>query len=134
MFDNLREDWQTYDRDLSRPGLWVMAVYRLGRWRYKIPKPIRPPFSLAYKVLFILMRGFTSIELPCEVTLGRRCRIDHSGGVVISGWAVFGDDCIIRNGVTVGVRRSHDRMVPIIGNRVDIGTGAVLSRGHPHRR
>jgi serine O-acetyltransferase len=36
MFDNLREDWQTYERDIARQGLWVMAVYRFGRWRYRL--------------------------------------------------------------------------------------------------
>ena len=35
MFDNLREDWITHERDIWRQGLWVMAVYRFGRWRYR---------------------------------------------------------------------------------------------------
>ena len=33
MFEHFREDWQTYERDWARQGLWVMAVYRFGRWR-----------------------------------------------------------------------------------------------------
>ncbi len=35
MFENLREDWVMHERDISRPGLWVMVVYRFGRWRYR---------------------------------------------------------------------------------------------------
>jgi serine O-acetyltransferase len=34
MFENLREDWRTYEGDIFRQGLWVMVVYRFGRWRY----------------------------------------------------------------------------------------------------
>lgn len=127
MFDNLREDWRTYDRDPFRQGLWVMAVYRFGRWRYQIrPRWMRMPLSAAYKILRLLMEILTGIELPCEAIVGRRFRIDHFGGVIISGDAVFGDDCVIRNGVTVGLRNTGERGSPVIGNRVDVGAGAKI--------
>lgn len=127
LFDRLREDWHTYDRQLSRQGLWVMVVYRFGRWRYGIgPRWLRLPFSFLYKVLQKVMEILTGIELPCEVTLGKRFRIDHFGAIVISGDATFGDDCIIRNGVTVGLRNTGQRGAPFIGNRVDIGAGAKI--------
>ena len=127
MFDHLREDWHTYDRQLSRQGLWAMAVYRFGRWRYGIgPRWLRLPFSFLYKFLQKVVEIVAGIELPCEATLGRRCRIDHFGGIVISGDATFGDDCIIRNGVTVGLRNTGQRGAPVIGNRVDIGAGAKI--------
>src|SRR5208283_2191949 len=46
MFDNLREDWITYERDIWRQGLWVMAVYRFGRWRYGFThRIVRAPLS-----------------------------------------------------------------------------------------
>lgn len=127
MFDNLREDWRTYDRDLFRQGLWVIAVYRFGRWRYQIRwRWMRMPFSAAYRILWLLVEILTGIELPCEAIVGRRFRIDHFGGIIISGDAVFGDDCVIRNGVTVGLRNTGERGSPIIGNRVDIGAGAKI--------
>jgi serine O-acetyltransferase len=84
------------------------------------------PFSFLYKVLKPISEILTGIELPCEVTLGRRFRIDHFGGIVISGDAVFGDDCVIRNGVTVGLKNTGHRAAPAIGNRVDIGAGAKI--------
>ncbi|MBT9330262.1 serine O-acetyltransferase [Paracidobacterium acidisoli] len=127
MFDNLREDWRTYERDPARQGLWVMVVYRFGRWRYGIrPRLLRVPFSFLYKLLKPVSEILTGIELPCEVTLGRRFRIDHFGGIIISGDVVFGDDCVIRNGVTVGLRHTGHRGSPVIGNRVDIGAGAKI--------
>jgi serine O-acetyltransferase len=127
MFDNLREDWRTYDKNLLSQGLWVMFVYRLGRWRYTIRRRwLRLPFSFLYKLLKTLSEILTGIDLPCEATVGRRFRIDHFGGIVISGDAVFGDDCIIRNGVTVGLRNTGKRASPVIGDRVDMGAGAKV--------
>jgi serine O-acetyltransferase len=127
LFPNLREDWQTYDRDWSRQGLWVMVVYRFGRWRYTIRRRwMRRPFSFLYKLLKPLSEILTGIELPCEVKIGKRFRIDHFGGIVISGDAVFGDDCVIRNGVTVGLRNTGVRGAPILGDRVDVGAGAKI--------
>ena len=104
-----------------------MAVYRFGRWRYKIRwRWIRLPFSVVYKFLRMFSEILTGIELPCEAVVGRRFRIDHFGGIIISGDAVFGEDCIVRNGVTVGLRSTGQRGSPIIGDRVDIGAGAKL--------
>lgn len=127
MFGNIREDWRNYDGDLTRQGLWVMIVYRFGRWRYAIqPRCLRLPFSCFYKVLKLTVQILTGIDLPCEATVGKRFTIDHFGGIIISGDAVFGDDVTIRNGVTVGLRRTNERGAPTIGHRVDIGAGAKI--------
>jgi serine O-acetyltransferase len=127
MLDNLREDWITHERDIWRQGLWVMAVYRFGRWRYRIRWAIvRKPLSFTYKLLKTISEILTGIELPCEVVIGRRFKIDHFGGIIISGDAIFGDDVLIRNGVTVGLRHTGVRGAPVIGNRVDIGAGAKI--------
>jgi serine O-acetyltransferase len=83
-------------------------------------------FSLLYRILFKLVQIVTGIELPCEVTVGRNFIIDHFGGIIISGYARFGDNCRIRNGVTVGLRRINEPRAPVIGNNVDIGAGAKL--------
>ena len=127
MFENLHEDWITHERDILRRGFWVMVVYRFGRWRYRIrPRAIRKPFSLLYKLLKTVCEILTGIELPCEASVGRRLKIEHFGNIIVSGDAAFGDDVVIRNGVTVGLRRTGIRGAPIIGDRVDIGAGAKI--------
>ena len=127
MFDAIREDWRTYEGDFSRQGLWVMMVYRFGQWRYRIrPRLLRKPFSLLYKLMRMFSHILTGIELPCEARVGRRLRIEHFGGIIVSGDAVIGDDVVIRQGVTIGLKRTHERGAPVIGNRVDIGAGAKL--------
>jgi serine O-acetyltransferase len=127
MFASLREDWATYERDPFRQGLWVMIVYRFGRWRYGLRSPaLRVPMSFLYKLARTAMHILTGIDLPCEARVGRRLRIDHFGGIVVSGDAVIGDDVILRNGVTIGLKRTNERGAPVIGNRVDIGAGAKI--------
>lgn len=127
MFDNIRADLQTYGGDWGAQGFWVMLVYRFGRWRYGVrPALLRKLFSLIYKVLFKFIQIITGIELPCEVVVGRNFVIDHFGGIVISGYARFGDDCRIRNGVVVGLKNVSEPIAPIIGNNVDIGAGAKV--------
>lgn len=132
LFANLREDWNTYERDPFRPGMWVMLVYRFGRWRYSIPwRFARMPFSLLYKLAFAAVVVISGAEVPCEAQLGRRVRIDHPQGLVISGDARLGDDVVLRNGVTIGLRHTGKRGSPVIGDRVDIGAGAkVLGEIH----
>lgn len=127
MFEDLREDLKTYNGNVTKQGFWVMLVYRFGRWRYGIqPRLLRMPFSLSYKILFKLVQIVTGIELPCETRIGKRLYIQHFGDIIISGDSEIGDDVMIRNGVTVGLRHTGKRGSPKIGNRVDIGAGAKI--------
>lgn len=130
MFEQLREDWQTYGKDISRQGLWVMCVFRFGQWRYRIGPPLlRKPFSLVYRVLRTFCQVATGIELHCETKVGRRLLIEHFGGIIVSGDTVIGDDVVIRQGVTIGLSHTGQRGAPVIGNRVDIGAGAKILGG-----
>lgn len=127
MFENIRADLRAYEGDWGAQGFWVMLVYRFGRWRYGVrPALLRKLLSFIYKVLFKLVQIVTGIELPCEVVVGRNFVIDHFGGIVISGYAQFGDDCRIRNGVVVGLKNVKEPIAPVMGNNVDIGTGAKV--------
>lgn len=127
MLDNIRADFQAHGRHWGAQGFWVMVVYRYGRWRYRIrPTLLRKPFSMLYHVLYKLVQVLTGIELPCEVEVGRNFVIDHFGGIVVSGYARFGDDCRIRNGVVIGLKSTDEPCAPQIGNDVDIGAGAKV--------
>ncbi|MBN2656318.1 MAG: hypothetical protein JXR86_04600 [Spirochaetales bacterium] len=127
MFRELKEDLNVYKGDRFAPGYQVMKIYRLGNWRYGIKNPvIRKFFSMIYKHLYRRVILKTGIELPCEARIGRNFRIDHQNGIVISGYAVFGDNCVIRNGVTVGLKNVEDPAAPVIGHNVDIGAGAKI--------
>jgi len=122
------EDWETHERDWTRPGFRAVALHRFGVWRMQLrPRIVRVPFSAVYKFLFRYVRNHYGIELPHTVALGRRVVIEHQHGIVIHAYSVIGDDCIIRHGVTIG-NRYMDRPLdtPTIGCRVNIGAGAKL--------
>jgi len=118
MFDNIRRDYRAHGSDWGAQGFWAMVVYRFGRWRYTIrPKLLRKVFSLLYRIWYKLIQIVTGIELPCEVEIG---------GIVVSGYAKFGDNCRLRTGVVVGLQRVDEPGAPVIGNDVDIGVGAKI--------
>ena len=127
MFDNIRQDLEAHGGKWGAQGFWAMVVYRFGRWRYGVrPALLRKVFSLIYRILYKLIQILTGIELPCEVEVGRNFVIDHFGGIIISGYAKFGDDCRIRNGVVVGLRRVDEPSAPVVGDNVDFGAGAKV--------
>ena len=126
-FDNIRADLRAYNGNWGAQGFWVMIVYRFGRWRYGVsPTLLRKAMSLVYRVLYKLVQILTGIEFPCEVEIGRNFVIDHFGGIVVSGFAKFGDNCRIRNGVCIGLSRIDDPCAPVFGNNVEIGAGAII--------
>lgn len=127
MFNNIRQDLKNYQNDWGAQGFWVMVIYRFGQWRYTVkPSILRKVFSFLYKVMYKFVQIITGIELPCEVEIGDNFIIDHFGGIVISGYAKFGHNCRIRNGVVVGLKNINNPVGPQIGNDVDIGAGAKI--------
>lgn len=128
LWAQIREDWVAHGRDWTRPGFRAVAIHRFGVWRMGVrPKPLRIPFSLVYRMMFRRCRNNYGIELPYSVVLGRRVVIEHQGGIVIHGNSVIGDDCVIRQNCTLGIRRMDaPDDAPILGVGVDVGAGAVI--------
>ena len=127
MFNHIKQDLKNYQGDWAAQGFWVMLVYRFGRWRYTIQNVlVRKICSFIYKFLYKLVQILTGIEMPCEAEVGDNFLIDHFGGIVISGYAKFGDNCRLRNGVVVGLKNVSEPCAPQIGNNVDIGAGAKI--------
>src|SRR6266478_163682 len=123
MFENIRNDFRSHESNWGSQGFWVLLVYRFGRWRYLVrPVILRKFLSLVYRILFKLVQILTGIELPCEAELGDNFIIDHFGGIIVSGFAKIGNNCRIRDGVVIGLRRVEDKRAPIIGDDVDIGS------------
>lgn len=124
----IKEDWIAHEKDWTKPGFQAVAIQRFGVWRMQIKsKLFRAPFSVIYRMLYRFVRNFYGIELPYTVKLGRRVIIEHQSGIVIHGYSLIGDDCIIRQGVTLGNRYLEKPLeAPHLGKRVNIGAGAKI--------
>jgi serine O-acetyltransferase len=122
----VREDLATHGNDWTQAGFKALAVYRFGVWRMTLRRgPIRLVLSYIYRIMYRRACWKYGIEIPFTTKIGRRLAIHHQGPVVINGYATIGDDCVIRHGVTVGIRYGPDDC-PTIGDRVEIGAGAVM--------
>ena len=124
----LAEDLRAHGNEFRRPGFRALLVHRLGNARMSVqPRVLRSPLSVLYRMMFRRVRNRYGIELEYSTKVGRRVVIDHQNGIVISGYCRIGDDCRIRQNVTMGIRSAADpHGAPTLGDRVDIGAGAVL--------
>jgi GT2 family glycosyltransferase/serine acetyltransferase len=124
----LREDLAAHGSDRTRPGYRALRVYRFGVWRMGVkPKVLRAPLSVLYRWAYRRCRDRLGIELPYSAKIGRRVVFEHQHGIVVHGNSVIGDDCVLRQGVTLGNRRLDQPFdAPTLGNRVNVGAGAKI--------
>lgn len=122
------EDWSAHGRDWTKPGFRAVAIHRFGVWRMGVqPKWLRAAFSVLYRLCYRHVRNVYGIDLPYTVHLGRRVVIEHQGAIVIHGNTIIGDECILRQGVTLGNRyRERPLDAPRLGKRVNVGAGAKI--------
>jgi serine O-acetyltransferase len=131
LVSRVTEDWEANGKDWTRPGFRTLAVHRFGNWRMGVePKLLRAPLSVLYRAAERHCRNVYGIELPYSVKVGRRVKIEHQGGIVIHGDSTIGDECTIRQGVTLGMK-SVDKPfdAPTLERGVDVGAGAVILGG-----
>jgi len=128
LWQQIQEDWIAHGRDWTKPGFRAVAVQRFGVWRMKVePKLLRAPLSILYRSLYRKIRNTYGIDLPYTVKLGRRVVIEHQSAIIIHGNCTIGDDCIIRQGVTLGNRYLEKPLEsPQLGDRVNVGAGAKI--------
>ena len=128
LWQQWRSDWHAHGQDWTKPGFRAVAVHRFGVWRMNVqPKFVRAPFSVLYRMLYRHVRNVYGIDLPYSVKLGQRVVIEHSSGIIIHGNAEIGDECILRQGVTLGNRYMEKPFdAPHLGARVNVGAGAKI--------
>lgn len=122
-----REDFEANGRSMLSQGFWALFWHRFGNWRMSLrPRILRAPFSVLYRMMHKACQWFCGIDLPYNVVVGRRVRLEHFGGMILVAVSI-GDDVYIRQNTTLGIKApSATEGWPIIGNRVDIGVGAVV--------
>ncbi len=125
------EDLKVAQEGLLSLGFWALQTHRFGHLRYRFKtKLIRYPLAFIHIILAKFGEILFGITIGVSAKIGKRLTIEHSGAIVIHGHAKIGDDCIIRQGVTIGNRRVDAPFeAPNIGNRVNIGAGAKILGG-----
>jgi len=123
----VKEDFITHECEWLSQGFAALFCHRFGNWRMGInSKLIRLPMSVLYRVLRKAVQIFCGIKLDYTVHVGRRVKLEHFGGMIL-GARRIGNDTIIRQNVTLGIRCLSDLSAkPTIEPGVSIGAGAVI--------
>ena len=83
-----------------------------------------------FRKIWSLMFRIAQVGSGCDIStreIGRRFRVPHISGIIISCYASIGDDCTIYHQVTIGEESiAHKGQAPRIGNNVYIGAGAKI--------
>lgn len=125
----IREDYAANQRAFWSAGFQALLVHRIGTWSNGTgSRLLRALMRRTHDFLNFFVRNFYGIELYRTTNIGRRVRILHQHGIVIHRRAVIGDDCLIRQGVTIGAAKPGSQGIrpPVLGKRVELGAGAVL--------
>ena len=111
------------DAVLFDSGFQALLAHRMAhtliRWRIPVLPAVCRRWAIAACAIDILPRA----------DIGGGCIIAHGIGLVIGGRTVIGEDCTLLHGVTLGEVRFDELVCPRVGDRVTIGTGAIVLGG-----
>ena len=107
---------------LCAPGYWAVSMHRIFHLLYVLRIPVIP------RLLSLVMRWITGIEIHPGARLGGGIFIDHGMGVVIGESARVGSGVLIYQGVTLGARGDEKEFLrhPLVEDNVVIGSGAKV--------
>ena len=107
------------------PGLHAVWIHRAshGLWNLGL--------KWIARLLSMLARFITGIEIHPGAKIGRRGFLDHGLGIVIGETTEIGDDCTIYQGVTLGGTSLYKgvKRHPTLGKGVVISAGAKVLGG-----
>ena len=107
------------------PGLHAVWIHRAshGLWNMGL--------KWVARLLSMLARFITGIEIHPGAKIGRRVFLDHGLGIVIGETTEIGDDCTIYQGVTLGGTSLYKgvKRHPTLGKGVVISAGAKVLGG-----
>src|SRR5215211_6823322 len=103
------------------PGVQALLAHRLAHALGEQRVPLAP------RMLALLTRSFTNIEIHPGAEIGDGLFIDHGTGVVIGETAEVGNNVTIYQGVTLGgTGFATGKRHPTVEDNVTIGSGAKL--------
>ena len=125
----VREDRQTH-RSITSPGFHALVVHRarcaLGHRPGRAAQFGRRVLDAVNR---LVIRNLYGTEIYPTTVIGRRVLIGHHMGVILGQRAVIGDDCLIRQHVTLGQFGDGEMAQPIVGRSVAFGPGSTVVGG-----
>lgn len=117
-----------------RAWLWhfelpCIALYRFGQLSLCILERSRIAGALPFAVFLLLQ---LAVRLVLHLEISHRCRIGpgfhigHPFGIII-GPTIIGANCNVSHNVTIGTGLGPHRGLPVLGDGVWIGPGAILT-------
>jgi serine acetyltransferase len=82
--------------------LWSIIAYRLGRFLWLLPSPLRQIFAPIRHFQKRLVQMVTSTHISENADIGPGFYIAHNGTLVIGGGVKAGKNYFVRQGVTIG--------------------------------
>jgi len=112
-------------KGMAHLGFWAVLNYRMGKYlRTKFKNKLIWGITGLNKMIIEIFTGI-SIPYSCEIAPG--VLIGHFSNIMIAGNVIIGKNCTLHQGVTIGLAgRDEKAGVPIIGDDVFIGAGAVI--------
>ncbi len=124
MFDKFRRDIKRHGGHIAEPAVFVMAVYRFGRWKNTLPKPAKWVAQKVYRLGFLATNFTLGCHVPDTLELDDPHLI-HAVGVMIHPRVKFGKRVGIMHHVTLATTVERPGL-PELGDDVFIGAGAVV--------
>lgn len=132
MFENLRRDSVKYADHggwYSCPGFWIGAVYRYGVWADSLPRPLRLPMWVLYRIAHLPYWLF-NVHLWAGQRgsrIGPGLFLIHPNNIYVGPGTEIGEDCTLYHEVTLG--KGHIEGTPSIGRNTTLYTGARILGG-----
>jgi serine O-acetyltransferase len=126
----LREDRAANLREWSSPGFQALLAYRLARYQRGLgSRPSQLVFGVISKRLQHRAARRYGIRIHHSAVIGRRVRLIHQSAISIQAGSVIGDDCWLRQGVTLGSITTPPAGSPTLGRDVRLGANVVIEGG-----
>lgn len=132
----VRADLYRYTADVSRtafrkakkniPGFRFSYYLRWCTYLSKAPVYTRPLFYWTY-ARFNRLKVRYGFDIEYSTPIGPGLLLSHWGGVVVSPYAVIGENCNLSQQITIGADSKEGLdAVPVIGDRVYIAPGSRI--------
>jgi cysteinyl-tRNA synthetase len=113
-----RSGWEVV---LTYSGFHAVFLHRLTHRLWRLGVPLLP------RLIALVSRLLTGIEIHPAARIGPGLFIDHGMGVVIGETTEIGRDCLLYQGVTLGgTGKEKGKRHPTLGDGVVVGAGAKV--------